>query len=258
AAALRTHPAGLLRELGVAFDPPTPGRGPAGVATALALLAQPRADSQFAVAALGDALWAVADQRAQFPQRLGRQPDAGAIADAFAVGEDAGIGKVGLGGGLRQAADEAGVGEVPGPADAVREFLGAVGGAGAGFESGAPDRAEAAHGLIDEGGRVGARAVAEDGALGVEDTELDGVRGVVEADEQWYSGSQVGLRQMGRRCLVTPSYRRRVVGGSNPASSPSELRSFLRPVKPGKGGRDVTGTTRKPFDGTLWVTNPTW
>jgi hypothetical protein len=76
------------------------------------------------------------------------------------------------------------VGQVPGPAEAVGEFLGEVGGAGAGLEGGSPDGAEAADGLVDAGGLVGASAVAQDGALGVEDADLDGVLRVVEADEQ--------------------------------------------------------------------------
>jgi hypothetical protein len=185
AEALLHHPAGLCGELGLVFDPEAPGRGPAGVAAALAVLAQEGSDGQLEVAALGDELLAVRDEGAELPERAGRDPDAGQVADPFEVGQHAGVGEVGLVRGRLHAADEAAVGHVHGPAEAVGELLGEVGGAGAGFEGGSPDGAEAADGLVDEGGRVRTSAVAEDGTLGVEEADLDGVLGVVEADEQW-------------------------------------------------------------------------
>jgi hypothetical protein len=36
-----------------------------------------------------------------------------------------------------------------------------------------------------------------------------------------------------------------------------ENRTDIAPSKLGKGGRDVTNAHRKPFVGTLWVSNPT-
>jgi hypothetical protein len=76
------------------------------------------------------------------------------------------------------------MGEMDGPGEAVGHLFGEVGGAGAGFEGGASDVAESSDGVDGVGG-VGDGAVAEDFALGIEDTELDSVLGVVECDEQW-------------------------------------------------------------------------
>jgi hypothetical protein len=84
------------------------------------------------------------------------------------------------------------------------ELLGEVGGAGAGFEGGAADGAETSDGLFDGVGVVGDGAVAQDGAGRIEDANLDGALGVVEADEEWYSGVHVGLLQMGKDKRVTP------------------------------------------------------
>jgi hypothetical protein len=67
----------------------------------------------------------------------------------------------------------------------IGELLGEVGGAGAGLEGGAADGAEASHGPVDGVGVVGDGAVAQDLAGRVEDAELDGALGVVEADEEW-------------------------------------------------------------------------
>ena len=72
-----------------------------------------------------------------------------------------------------------------GPGEAVGELLSEVGGAGAGFEGGAADGAEAPHGLVQSVGVVRDGAVAQDVAGRVEDAELDGALGVVEADEEW-------------------------------------------------------------------------
>ena len=48
-----------------------------------------------------------------------------------------------------------------------------------------PDAAEATDRFVDEPGGVGAGAVDGDLVPGVEDTDRDGVPGVVEADEAW-------------------------------------------------------------------------
>jgi haloalkane dehalogenase len=185
ARALLHHPAGLLGQPGLVLQPGTPGGGPAGVAAALAVLAQQGADLGLEVATLGDQLLAVAGQRAQLAEVLGGDPDARQVADPFEVGQDAGVGEVGLVGRLLHAADEAGMGQVDGPAEAVGQLLGEVGGAGAGLQGGAADDAEAADGLVEGVGVVGDGAVAQDLAVGVEGAELDGVLGVVEADEEW-------------------------------------------------------------------------
>ena len=152
---------------------------------ALAVLAQQGGDGQLEVAALSDELLAVADPGAEFAQLFGCDPDARQIANTFEVGQDAGVGEVGLVGGLLHTADEAGVSQVHRPAEAVGKFLREVGSAGAGLQSGALDGAEAADGLVDGGGAVGDGAVAQDLALRVECADLDFVLGVVEADEEW-------------------------------------------------------------------------
>jgi hypothetical protein len=72
-----------------------------------------------------------------------------------------------------------------GPTEAVGLFLGEVGGAGACFEGGATNGAESSDGLVDGVGGVGDGAIAKDLAVGIQNTELDGVLRVVEADEQW-------------------------------------------------------------------------
>ena len=94
--------------------------------------------------------------------------------------------------------------------------------AGAGFQGAALDSAEALHELLNAAGVVGTAGVAQDLAGAVEDTDLDGVLGVVQADEEWYSGCHVRLLPMGLEDTIAPSYRRLVAGGSNRASSPSE------------------------------------
>ena len=58
-------------------------------------------------------------------------------------------------------------------------------GTGAGFECGALEAAAAMDRFVDEAGGVGAGVFAEDLAPGVEDTDRDGVPGVVESDEPW-------------------------------------------------------------------------
>src|SRR5262249_34294716 len=115
------------------------------------------------------------------------------------VSQDTGVGEVGLVGRLLPAADEAGGGQVHGPAEAVGALLGAVSGSGAGLESSTPDGAESPDDLVDALSVVGHGAVAENLAVGVEGTDLDGVLGVVESDEEWYSGLPVRLLPMGRR-----------------------------------------------------------
>jgi hypothetical protein len=82
-------------------------------------------------------LLTVADQRTQLAELLGRNPDAGQIADTFEVGQDTGVGEVGLVGRLLHAADETGMSEVNGPGEAIGQLFGEIGSAGAGFEGGA-------------------------------------------------------------------------------------------------------------------------
>ena len=58
-------------------------------------------------------------------------------------------------------------------------------GTGARSERGALNAAEAADRFVDEPGGVGAGVVGEDLAPGVEDTDRDGIPGVVASDEPW-------------------------------------------------------------------------
>ena len=88
------------------------------------------------------------------------------------------------------------MGEVDGPGEAVGEFFGEVGGAGAGSRA-AANGSEALGDLGDGVGVVGDGAVAQDLAGRVEDADLDGVLGVVESDKEWYSGVHVRLLPMG-------------------------------------------------------------
>jgi len=59
------------------------------------------------------------------------------------------------------------MGEVYGPGEAVGEFLGEVGGSGAGFQGGTVDVAESSNGCVDSVGGIVHGTVAEDFALGV-------------------------------------------------------------------------------------------
>ena len=58
-------------------------------------------------------------------------------------------------------------------------------GTGTRFAGGALDAAEATDRFADEAHDVGSSVVAEDLAPVVEDTDRDGVPGVVESDEPW-------------------------------------------------------------------------
>ena len=130
-------------------------------------------------------LLAVADQRAQFTDLLGCDPDTRQLADAFEVGQDVGVGEVGFVGRLLHAGDEAGVGEVDRPGEAVGEFFGEVGRSGAGFEGSTLDDAEASHGGVEGVGGIVHGSVAEPLAVRIEDAQLDVVLRVVESDEDW-------------------------------------------------------------------------
>src|SRR5215469_4671184 len=119
------------------------------------MLAEQSADGELEVASLGSQLLTVADQGAQLAELLGCDPDAGQIADTFEVGQDAGIGEVGLVGRLLHAADESGVGEMDGPGEAVGHLFGKVSGPGTGFQGGAANDAKPSDGGIDGIGGVG-------------------------------------------------------------------------------------------------------
>jgi hypothetical protein len=73
----------------------------------------------------------------------------------------------------------------------------AGGGAGAGFEGGAVDRAEALVGILDSTGVVRHSGVRQQVAARIVNTALDRVLGKVQADEAWCRGWHVRLLRLG-------------------------------------------------------------
>ena len=133
------------------------------------------------------------DRQRQFAALLGCDPDAGQVANPFEVGQHAGVGEVGFIGRLLHAGDESGMGQVDGPGEAVGDSL-CGWRAVTGFrQGGALDHAEASHGSVEGIGGVVHGSVAEQLALGIEDAELNVVLGVIQSDEEWYSGLHVRM-----------------------------------------------------------------
>jgi len=151
-----------------------------------AVIAQGGTYSEFDLRALLDETVSIANEFSQFADVFGCEPNAGDISDACEVGEDFGIGGIGLIDGLFHSCDVSRMGEFDVPVGiVVMEFVGEFCGSGAGFDGGGDVVAEGGDDAEDGFGIVRNGLIGKDFALLVHDADLDGLGVVVNADEKW-------------------------------------------------------------------------
>ena len=150
-----------------------------------AMIPQQGTQSQFDLLALFDQSVPMPHEFAQIANGLRRESDAWNVACPCEVGEQFGVGPVGLVRRLLHACDVTGMGEFDAPVGNGDQLLGKVGDAGTGLDGGMNVAAERSNDTHDLAGVVTDGLVDENFTKLVHDANLNDVLMVVKTDKNW-------------------------------------------------------------------------
>jgi hypothetical protein len=149
------------------------------------VISQCGSESEFDLLALFDESVPMADELAEVSNVPWSEPDTWDVSGSWEIGEEFGIGPIGLVRGLLHSGDVAGMGEFDAPLGFVDELLGEFCGTGTGFDGNGNVVAEWGDDTKDGFGIVTDRLISEDFSMLVHDAHLDDFLMVVDPDKNW-------------------------------------------------------------------------